>query len=174
MSISPWNTSRQCVGTNRAGERCRRAAIRGGSVCDLHGGDSPQVIAKAKLRLLEAVEPAIARLIRFIESPPGLCDTCGRCDDTSAIVSAIKAVLDRSGLGPQSTLVIEPPRSPFIDLSTDELIEKTERILFALYAQRDGIPPVDEGYLLPESDETIRNGILPPDIRTSEKGPEDA
>ncbi|SKB86225.1 hypothetical protein SAMN05660916_03021 [Arthrobacter sp. 31Cvi3.1E] len=69
--------SRRCRGTSKqSGERCKRAAIRGGSVCKFHGGGTPAVIAAAQrhsemeaargellaLGQPEAVDPAEALL----------------------------------------------------------------------------------------------------------------
>lgn len=45
--------SRRCTAHNRKGERCRQVAIRGGNVCQAHGGSSPRVKAKAQKRLAE-------------------------------------------------------------------------------------------------------------------------
>jgi hypothetical protein len=79
-----WDPERRCVAqAKETGERCRRQPIPGGLVCVLHGGGAPQTIAAAKRRLLEGVEPALTRLLRFIETPPGLCNVCGRCRATS-------------------------------------------------------------------------------------------
>lgn len=46
---------RRCTATSkRSGERCRRAAIVGGTVCKVHGGGAPQVAAAAVRRSAEA------------------------------------------------------------------------------------------------------------------------
>lgn len=44
---------RKCTAQTKRG-RCKKWAIRGGSVCQTHGGGAPQVKAKAKERLLIA------------------------------------------------------------------------------------------------------------------------
>lgn len=41
---------RRCTGTNRQGNRCGRAPVRGAMVCKLHGGAIPKVAAKARVR----------------------------------------------------------------------------------------------------------------------------
>lgn len=51
---------RQCTAKNRAGNRCGRAPIRGGTVCSRHGGGAPAVRAAAERRLQEAEALAVA------------------------------------------------------------------------------------------------------------------
>lgn len=46
--------SRRCTATSKqTGNRCGRAAIPGGTVCNFHGGKAPQTIAVAQRRLVE-------------------------------------------------------------------------------------------------------------------------
>ncbi len=60
-------TGVQCHARAKAtGERCRRAAIRGGTVCPVHGGRAPQVVAAAKRRREAAeVEEEVRGLLAF-------------------------------------------------------------------------------------------------------------
>lgn len=44
----------QCRGTNKRGERCKRAPVKGASVCSKHGGNTPQVRAAATRRVSAA------------------------------------------------------------------------------------------------------------------------
>jgi hypothetical protein len=39
--------------SKRSGERCRRWAMSWATLCATHGGKAPQVVAKARMRLLE-------------------------------------------------------------------------------------------------------------------------
>jgi hypothetical protein len=125
------NESRRCVATNRAGIQCRRAPIAGGSVCRHHGGGAPQVKRAAKLRLLELIDPAIAGLERAL-TIKGACTQCGRADDMSIVLRAAQLVLDRAGLGPSSTLEVQPPghgfREDLADLSDVELVHRVEEL----------------------------------------------
>ena len=131
-------TTRRCTAVaHSTGARCARAPIPGGNVCANHGGKAPQTIAAARARLLEAVEPAVARLLRFIVAPPGLCDACGRSDDTGAIVSAIRTVLDRCGLGPTATVQVAPADRPYEDLSLAELADRAEDLARRCRASAD-------------------------------------
>ena len=53
----------QCTAkTHSTGEQCRRRAIAGGAVCQVHGGAAPQVKKSAALRLAMLVDPAIGVL----------------------------------------------------------------------------------------------------------------
>lgn len=53
----------QCVRVKRNGEQCKAPAIRGGTVCNKHGGAAPQVKAGAKARLdREAAAVAVRKL----------------------------------------------------------------------------------------------------------------
>lgn len=63
LSLNPWtlrpppkpmDDSRRCTGiSSRSGKRCKKAAIKGGTVCATHGGAAPQVRAAAERREVE-------------------------------------------------------------------------------------------------------------------------
>lgn len=62
----------KCVATsNRTGNRCAKWAIRGGLVCNTHGGSTGHVKAKAAERLIEAEAMAmVSRMnIQAVENP---------------------------------------------------------------------------------------------------------
>ena len=69
--------------------RCRNPPTAGALVCRFHGSASPQAKANARLRLLEAADPAIAKLVELLES-----------EDEQVAVRAAIAIADRSGHGP--------------------------------------------------------------------------
>ena len=59
---------RRCTGTSkRSGTRCRRAAILGGRVCHIHGGNAPHVREAAEERLRALQHPAIDRMAKLID-----------------------------------------------------------------------------------------------------------
>ena len=61
--------STQCTATSkRSGERCRRMAIRGGTVCPMHGGSAPAVKESARQRIFEATVPMIKVLTDIAEN----------------------------------------------------------------------------------------------------------
>lgn len=53
-ATSPITDARRCAARNRSGERCRRVPAKGATVCSMHGGRAPQVIAAARSRVVEA------------------------------------------------------------------------------------------------------------------------
>lgn len=77
----------RCTATNRQGKRCGKEPIKGGTVCRMHGGAAPQVIAAAEERLKALVDPAITRLAELIAQK----------EFPSVAIAAVKDVLDRNG-----------------------------------------------------------------------------
>lgn len=74
-----------CTATNNRGSRCKRSAIPGGWVCRYHGGNAPQVRAKAAERLAALETPAIAYLAWLVKQRTY----------PSAGLGAAKDILDR-------------------------------------------------------------------------------
>ncbi|UVY83805.1 hypothetical protein NLU66_16585 [Brachybacterium sp. NBEC-018] len=56
----------RCKATARSGDPCRRAAMKGGTVCASHGGKSPQAKAAAARRL---AEQEAAKAVRLFSAP---------------------------------------------------------------------------------------------------------
>lgn len=112
--------SRMCTAKRSNGEICKQAPIKGGFVCMTHGGASPQVRAKAQLRLQEMVEPALVQLNRILtravdsKSP----------DDTK--LNAIKEILNRVGVSGISKLEISGPEGAPLEVSIG--VSKEEKI----------------------------------------------
>lgn len=62
---------RQCSATARSGDRCRRSAIPGGTVCHYHGGASPKVREAAVRRLERArLEGQVRAMLDELDEPP--------------------------------------------------------------------------------------------------------
>lgn len=94
---APTQGGRQCTAkSTTTGERCRKAAIKGGTVCTSHGGKAPQVRRKAALRLLELVDPAIGTLAREMV----------QADKSADRQRAANSILDRAGM-PRTATVID-------------------------------------------------------------------
>ncbi len=85
---------RQCTAmSHRSGQRCRKSAIKGGTVCATHGGSAPQVRLKARQRLDALVLPAIEALAAAMKS-----------GDVRAALRAAAMVLDRAGFPAKSSM----------------------------------------------------------------------
>ena len=58
VGLARERVSGQCYAkTKSTGQRCRQAAILGGSVCRLHGGRAPQVRRAAAIRIRDLIDP---------------------------------------------------------------------------------------------------------------------
>ena len=91
------NDSRQCRATNRQGTRCGRAAIIGGTVCNLHGGKTPVAIVNAHTRIQEMVDAALAALRYIVEDdsiPPAVR------------LNAARDIMDRAGYKPPQVVEV--------------------------------------------------------------------
>lgn len=78
-----------CTAHNKAKGPCGEFPQQGQTVCHLHGGKAPQSKDRAKLRILEALDPVAARLVKIALKEP----------DPRVALKAIDSVLDRGGLG---------------------------------------------------------------------------
>ena len=99
-------TFNRCGALTTAGTPCRRATIRGGTRCTLHGGASPQARRVAEEALAIARVPAARVLQMIIEDwMADYCETCGRPQgNPGPVIRAATAVLDRAGLHPSMSL----------------------------------------------------------------------
>lgn len=120
--------ARRCKATAKStGNRCRKPAILGATVCLTHGGGAPQVRLAARARLAALVDPAIDALTRTLaEEERVVRDTFDRphvLGPTFAErIRAAEAILDRAGY----------PKRTEVDLT-----DSHERILERLRALRD-------------------------------------
>ncbi len=78
---------RKCTAHRSNGQPCSAYAIRGGTVCSVHGGRAPQVKRKAAERLRALVDPAINALEQIVNDP-----------DHAQRLAAAREILDRAGV----------------------------------------------------------------------------
>ena len=98
--------TRQCTArSSQTGKRCRRHAIKGGTVCATHGGSSPSVKNRARLRLAALVDPAITTLAREMT-------TAQNSNDRQR---AANSILDRAGMSRGVSPEVELARALLID-----------------------------------------------------------
>ena len=100
--------NRRCTATAKStGERCQRAAIKGGDVCHVHGGAAKQVRKKADERLAEMADSTTATIQGQIEDLEAEYELAEDADEKLAIMSEMrrlwKIILDRTGHHPTET-----------------------------------------------------------------------
>jgi hypothetical protein len=98
--------TRQCTAkSQQSGKRCRRHAIKGGTVCATHGGRAPQVKERARIRLAALVDPAITTLAREMTTAQASSDR----------QRAANSILDRAGLSRGVAPEVELARALLIE-----------------------------------------------------------
>lgn len=85
----------QCTANKARGGKCKADAIKGGTVCRMHGGSAPQVKLAAQARLMAMVDPALGKLAKLIQSK----------SDPVAL-GAVKDILDRTGFKPTEKIEV--------------------------------------------------------------------
>jgi len=84
------NSGTLCSATRRDGQPCSNFARIGATVCRKHGGNAPQVVRAAQVRLLMASDRLMAQLLLIAED---------KSEPTPVRLAAIRDALDRAGLG---------------------------------------------------------------------------
>src|SRR6478672_3088550 len=108
LSPRDWSISdvleRQRTAQKRDGDRCKNAAIRGGTVCGYRGGRAPAVKAKARQQL-EMAADRLARQLLTMTTDPNVADPVK--------LAAIKDAVARSGLASKTAVSVEVGVKPF-------------------------------------------------------------
>ena len=125
----------QCRATSRHGKQCLRTAIPGGYVCNFHGGASPLARQAARMRLLAMVEPAFGVLMELMADGT---------DEKTRLAAAV-AVLDRVGMGPKSTIVVDDRRTQLAQLTDGELQQRISGLM--AQAQMLNVTPMHQPIL---------------------------
>lgn len=104
-NVAAWDSSlakhseKQCVAIKTNGERCRKYAIMGSTVCKTHGGSARHVVSKARTRIEMTSNRLMGKLIEiaFDDSKPAAVQ-----------LDAIKDGLNRAGLKPREQVEVGP------------------------------------------------------------------
>jgi len=157
LSPRDWSISdvpeRQCTAHKRNGDRCKNAAIRGGTVCGYHGGNPPAVKAKARLRL-EMASDRLARQLLNMTTDPNVADPVK--------LAAIKDTLDRSGLAGKTAVSVEVGGKPF-EMVFDSIMAGPRNAQPALAIEGENAPAIesDDDEIVGEFDDDQIEDDLP-------------
>lgn len=117
----------QCTAHRKNGDRCKRPAIRGATVCRTHGGAAPQVRAKARRRLEEAADRMAKQLLHMATD---------QTVSDAVKLAAIRDALDRAGLKPTTAVEVGLGTQPW-----QELVEGVVTLTRAESRAQRGLPP---------------------------------
>ena len=139
--------------SKRTGAACKNAPVAGSVVCRMHGGSAPQVLAKAKERLLLAADDAVSTLIRLMTDPKV---------SASDRRQAATALLDRAGINSKAELDITI--APWIGVLEGVVAEVGDDVQLTRrhdYSGRDGSAPALAGQAgSPRTIEVRPNGVV--------------
>jgi hypothetical protein len=129
----------RCNGTLQSGKRCRREAIDGSVVCQVHGGLAPQVRRRAAERVLLTADEAIQVIKSFISDPTV---------PAGVRLKAAQDLADRAGLAAAQVHKIVPS-------TEDPVLAFFEGIL-----EQDGLTVLGALDALPEQPRELESGGL--------------
>lgn len=87
-----------CTARKTNGDPCRKRPIKGGNVCNKHGGSAPQVRAAALRRIQAAADPAAATLVGLLYD---------KTAPHAVRLNAARDLLDRAGLTAKTGIEID-------------------------------------------------------------------
>ena len=150
------NPERRCVATNSRGERCRKFAIAGSTVCRTHGGATRHVVNKARVRVEMASNRLMGKLIEvaFDDSKPAAVQ-----------LDAIKDSLNRAGLKPREQVEIgpiKPHEEIFEDIASGSRVESRRARGIQDTESIDGESISPTGYEHPTAPVDAQQGTEPP------------
>jgi len=148
-----------CSALRNNGKDCKNTCKPGFTVCHMHGGGTPTAKAAAEKALALLRVPAVEALYKAMESlvqtidqfDEDTCATCGYprgdAEEKEALIRACRSlsqtcsmVLDRTGLGPRSTLEIKQSDGDFdIKALTDHEREQMMQLLGMLRALKQSV-----------------------------------
>ena len=118
----------QCSATAKStGEQCERAAIKGGTVCYVHGGNAPQTKAKAQERLDAMADTATAELQNRLQGVFDRMDHAEGKEYVSLLREARQlttSIRDRTGHGPTEKREVTGPDGDSLSVTlTREVVD---------------------------------------------------
>jgi hypothetical protein len=136
------NPERRCVASNSKGERCRKFAIAGSTVCRTHGGATRHVVSKARIRVEMASNRLMGKLVEFA------------FDDTkppAVQLDAIKDSLNRAGISKPAQVEVGPikPHEEIFDDIAGGVTRADSRRARGLEDDTDSVDLIASGQISP-------------------------
>lgn len=103
--LDPSRTQRCTAKRRGTDERCKKPAIKGGTVCRLHGGAAQQVQRKARDRFNDLIDPMINIAHKLADEAQEGKLTPGER------IALLKFIADRTGFIPGKTVNVDGPAS---------------------------------------------------------------
>lgn len=128
----------RCVAHKKDGTRCKRHAIKGGTVCRVHGGAAPHVRAAAKARLDNAADRMAKQLLGIATD-----ESVGAETRLKAVINALDRTIGRA----PTTVEIGPAKTH--EIVFDDILSGTR----AESRAARGFPDIPTSYT-PEVDST--------------------
>lgn len=125
----------RCTARRKNGKPCTNWAIRGASVCRMHGGGAPQVKRAAQVRLLMASDTLMAELLLI---------ALDKRQPTPVRLAAIRDALDRAGLSGKTEVEVDLKVSKWDE--TVEAVVIEEKIIDADVVEGEGSLPTYDTY----------------------------
>lgn len=113
--------SQQCQHRSKAGNQCPRRATEGETLCVLHGASLERTKEQVQRRLIALQEKSVAVVEEILAGY-----------DDKVRLAAATAVLDRTGLGPKSTIAFDDApdltklNGPELTAQLKELVKQAE------------------------------------------------
>lgn len=140
------STDIKCGRPRTNGQPCNNKPMPGSVACSLHGGANLSAKIKAEQMLAQARLPACEALYDILENwQRATCLACGYpSGDTNllkTIIRACQVILDRTGMGPRTTIeVIKQTDGDLdLDLCTEDELKLLDDRLDALKEIKTGI-----------------------------------
>lgn len=148
----PEVAAHRCAAHRKNGDRCRRAALSGATVCDHHGANR-SVRAKARQRLEDAADRMARELLGIATD---------KSASESVRLTAIRDALDRAGLRPPTEIAVSAGTKPYEQIF-DSIYhgpraaredDEPPPALAESHVSKNGIEIVDAEVVEPEPDRT--------------------
>lgn len=112
----PQTAEHKCQYRTKAGRQCPRNAVEDEQLCVMHGANVVHAQDVVKRKLVALQEKAVASLEELLHE----------ADDKTRL-AAVTAILDRTGLGPKSTIALDT-LPELASLSSEDILKELDTL----------------------------------------------